>query len=81
MVPTTNPNRPAIRPVPLKLFPTAGTLNEAVEIMQAMIPEELWNEVYKNLMIYHNTLLRVIDKQATSKEVTSTGLFTMITPE
>lgn len=68
---TNNPNKLAIRPVRMKVFPTANTLNEAVEIMQASVPEEIWNEVYRNLMMYHNTLLKAIEDESLEKPETN----------
>ena len=41
-----------------KLFPIAGSLNEALELLEAKVPESLWNDVYVGLMIYHNTLIK-----------------------
>lgn len=47
-----------LKPVHMLVFPTAGSLNEAMENMQAIVPEEYWNDVYVSLMVYHNTLIK-----------------------
>lgn len=57
-----NPSKLAVRPVPMSVFPTAHTLNEAIENMRSIIPENQWNDVYASLMVYHNTLLKVLNE-------------------
>ena len=58
----SNPQTPGLRPVPLKLFPTKDTLQEAIDYAQSIIPPEQWNQMSVALMVYHNTLLKVVNE-------------------
>ena len=55
--------QPQLRAVPMTLFPTAGTLNEVVDLGESRLPITNQNELFALLMVYHNTLL----KQGTTK--------------
>lgn len=56
-------SQPPIRAVPLGLFPTAGSLQEAVELAFSRMPVLNQNEMLSILMTYHNTLLAQIEKE------------------
>lgn len=55
--------QPQLRAVPMSLFPTAGTLNEVIDLGESRLPITNQNELFSLLMTYHNTLL----KQGTTK--------------
>lgn len=44
---------------PMNLFPTMGSLREAVELAESKLPITDKNELVSLLMTYHNTLLKV----------------------
>jgi len=54
----TKNNKPHIRAVTMSLFPTLGSLQEAVELAESKIPVINKNEMFSLLMTYHNTLLK-----------------------
>lgn len=56
--------QPQLRAVPMTLFPTAGTLNEVVDLGESRLPITNQNELFSLLMVYHNTLLQTV-KQTT----------------
>ncbi len=45
------------------LFPTAGTLNEVVDLGESRLPITNSNDLFSLLMTYHNTLLKQSSKQ------------------
>lgn len=58
---TTNPNQPVLRPVPMAVFPTFGSLQEVVDFADSKMPITDKNELFSLLMTYHNTLLKQIN--------------------
>jgi hypothetical protein len=52
--------QPQLRAVPMNLFPTAGTLNEVVELGNSRLPITNPNELFSLLSTYHNTLLKTM---------------------
>jgi hypothetical protein len=48
---------PALRAVPMNLFPTLGSLQEVVDLAESKLPITDKNEMFSLLMSYHNTLL------------------------
>jgi hypothetical protein len=52
-----NPFKPPIKPVPMPVFPTLGSLQEVVDLAHSLVPIQNRNEVTSLLMTYHNTLL------------------------
>lgn len=55
---------PHIRAVPMGLFPTMGSLQEVVDYADAQLPVMSRNALCGLLMIYHNTLLKVLKDQS-----------------
>jgi hypothetical protein len=53
-------NKPQIKAVEQSLFPTLGSLNEAVELAESKVPVNCKNEMHSLLMTYHNTLLKEV---------------------
>lgn len=57
------PNLPAIEtqhllfPAPMPLFPTAGTLQEVLDLGESRLPITNKNDLMSLLATYHNTLL------------------------
>jgi hypothetical protein len=45
---------------PMPLFPTMDSLTEVVDFADSKRPISSKNELYSLLMVYHNTLLKVI---------------------
>lgn len=54
---------PPIRAVPSSLFPTAGSLNEVIDLADSKLPITCRNELVGLFAVYHNTLLKVIEDQ------------------
>ena len=52
----------ALRAVPMSLFPTMGSLQEAIELAESKMPITSRNELFSLLMIYHNSLLQELKK-------------------
>ena len=52
---------PALRAVPMSLFPTLNSLQEVVELAESKVPVHCKNEIYSLLMTYHNTLLNEVN--------------------
>jgi hypothetical protein len=46
-----------LSPVPMPLFPTAGSLQEVVELGESRLPLTNKNDLVALLITYHNTLL------------------------
>lgn len=55
--------QPHIRAVTSGLFPTLGSLREVIYLADSKLPITNRNELTSLLMIYHNTLLRVVKEQ------------------
>jgi hypothetical protein len=53
---------PPLRAVPMTLFPTAESLQGAVDRANALLPIHTANELHAMLMLYHNTLLNELQK-------------------
>lgn len=54
----TQPNQqPGLRPVPMTVFPTLGSLQDVVDLANSKLPITDQNEMFSLLMTYHNTLL------------------------
>lgn len=53
---------PALRAVPMTLFPTMESLEDVVEMAMSKTPVVSKNEMQTVLMTYHNTLLSVINQ-------------------
>ena len=52
--------QPPLRAVPMKLFPTMGSLQEVVDYADSKLPIINKNDLCSLLMTYHNTLLSQI---------------------
>lgn len=52
----------ALRAVPMGLFPTFDSLQAVVSYADSRLPLAHKNEVYGLLMVYHNTLLKQLEK-------------------
>lgn len=50
-------DQPAIRPVPMTLFPTMGSLKEVLDFAESKLPITDKNDLHTLLMTYQNTLL------------------------
>lgn len=50
--------------LPMSIYPTLGSLQEVIELANSKLPVIQQNEMYSLLMIYQNTLLKVIDDQS-----------------
>jgi hypothetical protein len=48
------------KPMHMSLYPTMDSMVEAVKFIESQIPVHTPNEVFTLLMIYHNTLLKVL---------------------
>jgi len=55
--------QPHIRAVPMALFDTASSLQEVVDWADSQLPISNKNTLLSVLMVYHNTLLKVIQAQ------------------
>lgn len=53
--------QPVLRPVPMGLFPTLGSLQEVVDLAESKLPITNKNEVIALLITYHNTLLKELN--------------------
>lgn len=56
---TPSTPKPALRAVPMGLFPTAGSLQEVVDLAESKLPITTQNDMFCVLMTYHNTLLKI----------------------
>ena len=52
----------ALRAVPMGLFPTFDSLQAVVSYADSRLPLAHKNEIYSLLMIYHNSLLKTLEK-------------------
>lgn len=52
--------KPALRAVPMGLFPTVGSLQEVVDLAESKLPITTQNDVFCLLMTFQNTLLKVL---------------------
>jgi len=58
MQPNSSPKQaPALRAVPMNLFPTLGSLQEVVDLAESKLPISDKNEMFSLLMTFQNTLL------------------------
>ena len=48
---------------PNTIYPTYKSLDEVVEMANCLLPIKGKNELYNILMVYHNTLLSLINKE------------------
>jgi hypothetical protein len=55
---------PPIRAVPMNLFPTMDSLNDAVALAKLQLPITTEHALVTLLMTYHNTLLASLKKDA-----------------
>ena len=55
--------QPQIKPVPMGIFPTMDNLQDVVDYAHTKVPVGSNNEITGILMTYHNTLLKVIDRE------------------
>lgn len=53
---------PALRAVPMALYPTLDSLDSVVMMATSQVPKTT-NEIVAMLMIYHNTLLKMMEKE------------------
>jgi hypothetical protein len=58
--PNQQPGQPGLRPVPMTVFPTLGSLQDVVDLANSKLPITDQNEMFSLLMSYHNTLLKVL---------------------
>ena len=54
-------NQPPLRAVPMAVFPVMGSLQEVHDFADAQLPIVNKNVLCSLLMIYHNTLLKVLE--------------------
>ena len=52
----------SLKPVPMSLYPTMGSLQEVVNLATSRIPVVHQNEMVSILMTYQNTLLKQLEK-------------------
>jgi len=55
--------QPALRPVTMGLFPTMGSLQQVVDLANSQLPVQNPNSMLVLLMIYHNTLLSIMEHE------------------
>ena len=55
-------NPAALRAVPRGVFPTMDSLQEVVDYAESKLPVTSKNEMTTLLMLYHNTLLKVLNE-------------------
>lgn len=58
----TDRTNPPFRAVPMTLFPSADSLQDAVDLAMSKLPINTANDLYSVLMTYHNTLLQETTK-------------------
>lgn len=54
--------KPALRPVPMNVYPTLNSLGEVFDLAESKMPITSANEIHSLLMTYHNTLLSVLNR-------------------
>jgi hypothetical protein len=54
--------RPAIRPVPMNLYPTMNSLRDVVDYANSQLPVTVQNQLFAILATYHNTLIAELKK-------------------
>ena len=59
----SNPVNNSIEPIPMKVFPTMGTLHEVVDYAESKLPIRTRNEMFSILMVYQNTLLKLLHER------------------
>ena len=52
----------SLKPVPMSLYPTMGSLQEVVNLATSRIPVTHKNEMVSILMTFQNTLLKQLEK-------------------
>lgn len=52
----------SLKPVPMTLYPTMGSLQEVVNLATSRIPVAHKNEMVSILMTFQNTLLKQLEK-------------------
>ena len=52
----------SLKPVPMTLYPTMGSLQEVVNLATSRIPVVHQNEMVSILMTFQNTLLKQLEK-------------------
>lgn len=57
------PNSVHLKPIPMPLYATMGTLQEAVDYIDSCRPITKSNELFSLLMVYHNTLLKTLSQK------------------
>lgn len=55
-------NSPPENAIPMTLYPTLGSLKEVIALADSLPAIISKNEIFGLLMIYHNTLLKVLSK-------------------
>lgn len=68
----TDPRVRSIKACHMSLFPTMGSLTEAVEMIEAKVPMPA-NEIFSLLMTYQNTLLNEIQQDMESQHIRQRG--------
>lgn len=58
------------RPQPVEVFPTMGSLKDAVQYAQLKLPNCNWNDLHNVLLVYHNTLLAELKKLSATNNPT-----------
>lgn len=58
-----NRNEPSLRAVPMNVFPTLGSLQEVVDLANSKLPITNRNEMHSLLMIFQNTMLKVLHEE------------------
>ena len=64
-MPIKSSNKARLSPSPMGLFPTMDSLQDVVDFAHTKVPVASSNEMTGILMTYHNTLLKVIDREPT----------------
>jgi hypothetical protein len=62
MDPITKQLQPPLRAVHMSLFPSMDTLDSAMEYCKAQLPVVEEQKLVPLLMVYHNTLLKQLEK-------------------
>lgn len=62
--------QPGLRPVPMTVFPTMGSLQEVIDLANAQLPISDPNVLFSLLATYHNTLLKELHVPANHRSHT-----------
>lgn len=54
-----------VRPEHMSLYPTMDSVSEAIVFIEQQAPLQTQNEIFSALMLYHNTLLKQLEREKT----------------